>query len=232
MSDSAKGDIWREVYPDIYDYHSFAPFYRDLLERAAGKFDAAGTVVDAGGGTGNLARRLREAGADVVVVDLSEPMVANARTKLGNDGVEYAQADLNVGLPVTPGQVDGIAALNVVYLLEDPQAFLNEANRSLPPGGTFVASGPKPDPDMWPLLRAVLGEFVRNPSPSDFVGLFKSLRLQSRITEQLGDGELYGLTADDWAQYLETAGFDLRETEPIYEDQGYLVTAEAQPDTN
>ncbi|MGM0591750.1 MAG: class I SAM-dependent methyltransferase [Halobacteriota archaeon] len=230
MSELAGTDIWREEYPDIYDYHSFAPFYRELLDLAAGKFDDACTVVDAGGGTGNLARRLRDVGTDVVVVDLSRPMVANAREKLGGDGVGYVQADLNSGLPVTPGRIDGIAALNVVYLLDDPQAFLSEANRILRPGGTFVASGPKPDPDMWPLLRAVLGEFARNPSLGDFFGLFKSLRLQSRITEQLGDGELNGLTADDWERYLQTAGFDLRETESIYENQGYLVTARAQPD--
>ena len=230
MSDSVHQDIWENTYPDIYDYHLFAPFYRDLLRRAANKFDAGSAVVDAGGGTGNLARHLRDGGTDVVVVDRSSQMVANAREKLGDDSVEFVQADLNAGLPISAGQVDGIAALNVVYLLDDPEAFLREVNRILPPGGTFVTSGPKPDPDVWPLLRSLLREFVRNPSLGDFVGLFRSLRLQSQITEQLGDGDLHGLTIDDWEQYLQAAGFDVLETESIYENQGHLVTAEARPD--
>jgi SAM-dependent methyltransferase len=227
MPNSTASALWKEEYPDIYDYHSFAPFYRDLLDRAAAKFDADETVLDAGGGTGNLARRLRAAGSSVVVADVSRPMVQNARAKLGTDGVDFVQADLNDGLPISSGGVDAIAALNVVYLLEDPRAFLREALRVLPPGGTLVASGPVPDPDMWPLLRAVGREFLRNPSPGDLLGLFRSLRLQSRITDQLGAGELTGLTAEDWSSHLSAVGFELRETEPIYESQGHLVTAVA-----
>lgn len=227
MSSQIKTDIWREDYPDIYDYHNFAPFYRELVRLAASKFDPPSTVVDAGGGTGNLARRLRERGNTVVLVDVSKPMVVNAKSKLGTTNVEYVQADLNTDLPVVAGSVDHVAALNVIYLLDRPQQFLDDVHRLLPSGGTFVASGPKPDASMWPLLRPTLGELVRNRSLTDFIGMMKSFRLQSRITDQLGDGDLNGLTEDDWNRYLSAAGFTVREIERIYEGQGYLVTAEA-----
>jgi hypothetical protein len=69
VSDSVYRNIWEGTYLDIYDCHLFAAFDRDLLNRAAKKFDAASAVVDAGGGTGDLARRLREGGPDVVFDD-------------------------------------------------------------------------------------------------------------------------------------------------------------------
>ena len=227
MAGSDASEMWREEYPDLYDYHNFAPFYRELVETAAGKFDAPRTVLDAGGGTGNLSERLRRRGNSVVLVDVSRGMVENARSKLGTAGVDYLQADLNAALPLAEGAVDGAAALNVLYLLDSPESFLGELSRVLPAGGTLVVSGPKPDPSVWPLLRPVLGKAVRNLSFSDLVGVMKSFRLQSRITDELGDGDLHGLTEDDWRRYLEGAGFTVREVEPIYEDQGYLVTAEA-----
>lgn len=230
MSDRVANDIWQEEYPDLYDYHMVAPFYRDLISRAATKFDTPSTIVDAGGGTGNLAQKLRENGHSVVVADMSRPMVANAKAKLGASDIEYVQADLDAGLPFAHQCVDGIAALNVVYLLDEPQQFLDEVRQVLPPGGTFVASGPTPDPDMGPLLRSVVGELIRTRSIRDIFGLLKVVRLQSRITEHVGDGTLHGLTEADWRERLTAAGFTIQEIAPIYEGQGYLVTAELTSD--
>jgi ubiquinone/menaquinone biosynthesis C-methylase UbiE len=229
VSENITTNTWQEEYPDIYDYHRYAPFYRDLIRLAASKFDAPSTVLDAGGGTGNLAEKLRERGNSVVVADVSRQMIRNARSKLGTTDISYVQADLNAGLPVAEDGVDHVAALNVVYLLDDPQAFLAEVNDLLPDGGTLVVSGPKPDPSMWPLLRSVLGELVvqRTLSVRDFVGMVKSFKLQSQITDQLGDGDLHGLSKDDWTRFLTEAGFAVRDVDSIYEGQGYLVTAEA-----
>jgi 2-polyprenyl-3-methyl-5-hydroxy-6-metoxy-1,4-benzoquinol methylase len=229
MAEQVTTDTWQDEYPDVYDYHTFAPFYRELVRLAAGKFDPPSTVLDAGGGTGNLARRLRDRGNSVVVVDVSQQMLANARAKLGTEDVEYVQADLDAGLPVAPGSVDHVAALNVIYLLEQPEAFLEGARQLVAPGGRLVVSGPKPDADLLPLLRPVLRELVveRSLSVSDFAGLVKSFRLQSQITDQLGNGELNGLTERDWDRYLSEAGFTVREVEPVYEEQGLLVVADA-----
>lgn len=226
MSDRVADQIWHEEYPEIYDYHMVAPFYRELIARAADKFDPTETVVDAGGGTGNLAQKLRENGNSVVVADVSKQMVVNAKSKLGTANVDYIQTDLDDGLPFAEERLDGVAALNVLYLLDEPQQFLREVRRVLASGGTFVASGPTPDPAMWPLLRSVLAELKRTRSVGDILGLLKVFKLQSQITDQVGEGTLHGLSENDWREYVTAAGFTIREIEPIYEGQGYLVTAE------
>lgn len=79
---------------------------------------------------------------------------------------------------------------------------------------------------MWPLLRSVLGELKRTRSIGDILGLLKVFGLQSQITDQVGGGTLHGLSENDWREYLIAAEFTIREIEPIYEGQGYLVTAE------
>jgi ubiquinone/menaquinone biosynthesis C-methylase UbiE len=228
MAGQVTTETWQDEYPDVYDYHRHAPFYRELVRLAASKFDSPSTVLDAGGGTGNLARRLRDRGNSVVVVDVSKQMLANAKAKLGTTGVEYVQADLDTGLPVATESVDHVAALNVIYLLEQPQAFLEDVHQFLPPDGRLVVSGPKPDAGLLPLLRPVLGELLleRSMSLTDFLGMVKSFRLQSQITEQLGNGDLRGLAERDWERYLTGAGFTVDTVEPIYEEQGLLVTAD------
>lgn len=203
-----------------------APFYRDLIDRTANKFDSNDTIVDAGGGTGNLAQKLRQNGSSVIVADVSKPMVANAKSKLGTSNIEYVQTDLDTGLPFSDQNIDGVAALNVLYLLEEPNQFLREVQRVLSPGGTFVVSGPTPNPSMWPLLRSVLGELKRTRSISDILGLLKVFKLQSQITDQVGNGTLHGMSESDWKDHLTSAGFSIQKIESIYEGQGYLVTAE------
>jgi SAM-dependent methyltransferase len=45
-------------------------------------------------------------------------------------------------LPLADGSLDGVAAVNCLYFLDDPVAAVREARRVLRPGGLFVASSP------------------------------------------------------------------------------------------
>jgi len=105
---------------------TFAP-YDAALERVPG---APARILDVGTGTGagalRLARRFPE--AEVVGVDLSEEMLARARTNTpGGLRVTYARADASA-LPFPDASFDLVAHANMI-------PFFDEVSRVVAPGG-------------------------------------------------------------------------------------------------
>lgn len=94
------------------------------------------TVLEVGGGQGELAERMQsELGAAVTFVDQSERMVELARGR----GI----ADAHVGdvqeLPVEDGRFDTVVAAWMLYHVQDLDRGLAEIARVLEPGGSLVA---------------------------------------------------------------------------------------------
>lgn len=122
-------------------------------------------VLDVGCGTGDLALACAEAGADVVVgIDFAEPMLAHARCKARNRGVEglsFALADAT-RLPVDNCSVDVWCAGFVVRNIPDLDVALAEAHRVLRPGGRIaVLETPRLEQGLLrPLIRMHLGRLV------------------------------------------------------------------------
>jgi SAM-dependent methyltransferase len=111
----------------------------DVHPYVAARFAAAGarTVLDVGGGNGNLARLLPGLSMRCVLVDLSAAMLALApRPALLADGAR---------LPVADARVDAVAALYTLYHYDDPLRPVGEARRVLRPGGLFAACAPARD---------------------------------------------------------------------------------------
>lgn len=106
----------------------------DIYPDIANRLRAHGVTrfAEIGGGRGPIARLLD--GVATVVVDRDEQMLADAVTPA-------ARGDLRA-LPLADESVDGVAAVNCFYFLEDPLAGIREAYRVLAPGGVFVASSP------------------------------------------------------------------------------------------
>ena len=111
----------------------YGPLADALLARAP---DVVGRVVlDLGAGTGAVSHRLVGAGAHVVGVDASWPMLAH-RAASRPPGVVGDIARL----PLLGGAVDGAAAAFVLNHLADPVTALVEVRRVLRPCGFVVAS--------------------------------------------------------------------------------------------
>jgi len=111
----------------------------DVHPYVAARFAAAGaqTVLDVGGGNGNLARLLPGLSIRCALVDLSAAMLALApRPAVLADGAR---------LPVADSSVDAVAALYTLYHYDDPLRPVNEARRVLRPGGLFAACAPARD---------------------------------------------------------------------------------------
>ena len=101
-------------------------------------------VLDIGCGTGSLALRLAESGAQVHGLDLSPEMIRIAHAKLaaqGSDNVTFhvgAFDDSFMG--IAPGSLDGLCAYSLLHLVEDRAAALDRIFDLLKPGGFFISS--------------------------------------------------------------------------------------------
>ncbi len=105
-----------------------------LVAEALAPWLPPGKLLEIGVGTGVVAGGLKAVGRDVVGVDLSRPMLARARGRLG---ARVAQGDAQ-RLPVRDGAVSAVYAVWVLHLVADVGAVLAECVRVIRPGGRCV----------------------------------------------------------------------------------------------
>jgi ubiquinone/menaquinone biosynthesis C-methylase UbiE len=131
--------------PENYDRYLgpmfFEPYAEDLAARV--RLTDNMRVLEVACGTGIVTRRLREripAGSKLVASDLSEPMLAYARGKLGPElDVEWRQADA-AALPFDDASFDVVVCQFGLMFVPDKAAALREAHRVLVPGGQLLAN--------------------------------------------------------------------------------------------
>ena len=105
--------------------------------------DARGLrVLDLACGNGYLSRRFARAGAKVVAVDASAPIIERARIRESHEplGIEYHVADAARLEFLPAGSVDLVASNMALMDIEDADGAIREAARVLRTGGRFVAS--------------------------------------------------------------------------------------------
>jgi SAM-dependent methyltransferase len=110
-----------------------------LLAFAA--FPAAGDLLDIGCGTGSLAFAMasRWPGCRIVGIDIAEPYVAFARSKVSAGSPVFECADA-CALPYGDGSFAGAAAQLVLNFIPDPLAAVREMRRVTRPGGVVAAA--------------------------------------------------------------------------------------------
>ena len=131
------------------DYHRFAT--QLVWEVGPVVVEAAGIgpgmrVLDVAAGTGNVAVRAAEAGADVVASDLTPENLAAGRAAAAARGIEldWVEADAEA-LPVADGAVDVVTSLFGVMFAPDHRAAARELLRVCRPGGTIATASFVPD---------------------------------------------------------------------------------------
>jgi ubiquinone/menaquinone biosynthesis C-methylase UbiE len=123
-----------------------------------------GRVLDAGMGAGRLAAELEQSGWQVSGVDLSQEMLARARTRLPHAGTRLVKASIE-HLPFQAESFDAVVATGVLEYSTDLESAVNEVTRVLAGGGRAVVSFPnyRSVGGVWrrrlvnPVLRIVLG---------------------------------------------------------------------------
>jgi ubiquinone/menaquinone biosynthesis C-methylase UbiE len=187
------------------DYNRFATeldsqLGRDLVEACG--IGAGQRVLDVAAGTGNVAIRAAEAGADVVASDITvENMTAGAR-EARERGVEleWVEGDAQA-LPFGGGEFDVVTSSAGAMFAPDQQAVADELLRVCRPGGTIGMANFTPD-GLAADFFGVLGPYLPPPpadAPSPLVW-----------GDEAHVRELFG----DRVSSLEASGRELVETVP------------------
>jgi SAM-dependent methyltransferase len=132
--DAVAGEYVAHIFDELKD----KPFDRQLLDEMVERANG-GVICDLGCGPGHVARYLHERGADVIGVDLSPGMVAQARAL--TPAVPFQVGDMRA-LDVPDGAWQVIVAMySIIHI---PKASLpdvfREIRRVLAPGGTLLVS--------------------------------------------------------------------------------------------
>ena len=118
-------------------------------------------ILDAGCGTGNFSLTLADRGADMVGVDQSTAMLAQARGKSGEGPgtVEWVRGDL-AQLPFPAHSFDGVISLVALDFTSSREAVIRELARVLKPGG-FLVVAVLNRYSLWTLKRKLLTRVSR-----------------------------------------------------------------------
>lgn len=116
----------------------------------AGRIRTGGTLLDVGGGIGDLGYSVRDLFEERITLDISHVNLYAARAK-GNDVicVDVDKQGFNVGsddhfsvFGVTGDSVDTVTALDFIEHIIDPENFARECHRVLKPGGEVFVNTP------------------------------------------------------------------------------------------
>lgn len=133
--DRVAGEYARRIAGELAN----KPLDRALLDAFADCVRGAGPVADLGCGPGHVARYLADRGADVVGLDLSPEMVAQARTL--HPGIRFVVGDL-AALEAADGAWAGaVAYYSLIHLPRGAvAAALREIARALRPGASLLVA--------------------------------------------------------------------------------------------
>jgi SAM-dependent methyltransferase len=136
-------------------------------------------VLDLGCGAGRFVAALRDAGADVVGVELAEAALERARRVA--PGADLRRVEPDGSLPVGHGEIDLVWCSEVLEHVPDTVAFLTEVRRVLRPGGRLLATVPDHG-----RLRRVLIALGRHDAHYDPLGQHVRFYTRRSLARALG----------------------------------------------
>ncbi|WP_088105730.1 class I SAM-dependent methyltransferase [Halalkalibacter urbisdiaboli] len=127
-----KQDSWNaHLYDDKHMFVTkFGEYLFDVLEPKKGE-----SILDVGCGTGDLAAKIAETGAEVVGIDYSTNMIQQAQQKYPH--ISFLVEDA-ASLPFVQ-QFDAVFSNAALHWMKQPEHVLQSIFQALKPGGRFVA---------------------------------------------------------------------------------------------
>ncbi|WP_245835812.1 class I SAM-dependent methyltransferase [Mycobacterium rhizamassiliense] len=123
---------------DAHGIHSEAE--HQLWTTALGAIPPSSRVLDIATGTGFVALLLADLGHQVTGFDASEAMLANARAKAAERGIDITFVEgVTERLPFPDASFDAVTARHFIWTVLEPDKAFAQWLRVLTPGGTLVA---------------------------------------------------------------------------------------------
>jgi SAM-dependent methyltransferase len=138
--------LWN-LYARCYDRITGLLPYQEMLDEVVTALEVRPgmRVLDAGCGTGALAERLAAAHPEIelVAADLSPSMLKRARARrVWPASFTFVEGNIDDVLASDERGFDGIASVNVIWTLPDPQTTFNRMTARLRDGGRMVHATP------------------------------------------------------------------------------------------
>lgn len=224
--------FWKK-YLKVYDFLNLLIPYQELLETICDELDIkkGEKILEAGCGTGNLALKIKERGAEVVGLDNCREALEVCQKK--DPDIEIVLADLTQKLPFPDNYFDKIASNNTLYTIPEEKQLetLKELKRVLKPGGKIVIANPKRG---WKPLMIYIDGIEKNLKKEEFLLTFyKVLRMivptvkilyYNRLIKR--EGKYHFFEFDEQRELLEKIGFfEIAQTKKIYANQGVINSA-------
>jgi ubiquinone/menaquinone biosynthesis C-methylase UbiE len=155
--DKTFADYWNDRAGDdgeVYKRYVLDPLMFKLIGSLKGK-----VVIDLGCGNGYLAPKfIDQSPKRVVMMDISEHNLRHAAAKCDDPSVSFLQQDATIPWKVDSFSVDVIYSNMMLNEVEDIKTPIDEAFRTLKPGGMFIFSVTHPAWDLFIYAKEKAGE--------------------------------------------------------------------------
>jgi len=196
MSDYKKEEYWSKfanTFDEDQTYIVGEPVQQAVLERLSGESDL-GELLELGCGAGFYTKVLAANASHVMATDLSDEMLAVARTQLKDlQNVTIEKADCEK-TDFPDGRFDSVFMANLIHLIENPSITLQESYRILKDGGLL-------------LIVNYTGYGMK---------LFEMMKMGIRFLRRWGKPPAYSkskLSPDELCSLVESAGFKVEEVQ-------------------
>jgi ubiquinone/menaquinone biosynthesis C-methylase UbiE len=223
-------------YFKVYDVLNLLIPYQELLETICNELEIkpGERILEAGCGTGNLALKIKERGAEVIGLDNCKEALEIYQKKDPN--AKLVLADLREKLPFPDNYFDKIACNNTLYIIpkEKQLDVLKEFYRILKPEGKIVITNPikggKP-------IKIYLEGIKRSLQRNGFLKTLKNMILMFsptirilyynfQIKKESEKGGYVFFKFDEQKELLKKMGFSaITRTRLVYAKQNILNTA-------
>jgi ubiquinone/menaquinone biosynthesis C-methylase UbiE len=216
------------IYAVSYDsiLLSFSPYLQLIKDVLAPIAPDASDVLDVGAGTGNVTKALLKRGLRVVALENNLPMLEKLHAKnLENAGgrliINKSSAE-NMEA-IEPNSFDAVVAMNVLYALNDPPAFINKVAQVLRPRGIFSFSTTHSETDLDPLLSAIEKQLRKEGT---YVANEAHFKRVYEVNKSLENTIVKRYTSEEYISWVEAAGFEIIKIIPhAYEGAVMIVHA-------
>lgn len=143
MDYSRHKDYYKTAYKNGADVWTHLPVKMRSAKKLIARLPPGGSILDLGSGRGLVAKNLAEMGFKVIGIDFEEDIVEKANAEVKHWRLEgklkFVSADA-LKLPFVDNSFDGVCDFGLLENLykEDWQAYANEINRVLRPGGFYL----------------------------------------------------------------------------------------------